>query len=221
MTLRRFLGFAALSAGALACSDSTAPTHTPLYEWRLFAFDSATSRTDTLSFHWPAAMLPVKIWVQDTLGMPGHVQDAIGTWRAAFLYGEYDAVLVPDSLSADVVVRVGLAPPKAVATAARLHTMFPGCEGATDVDTLATRFQLALPMHVYINPKYDPAQSDLTECFAITTTHELGHSLGLFRHTSDTLDIMYSFPQATFLSVRDINTATVLSHWPANMIPTR
>jgi len=76
-------------------------------------------------------------------------------------------------------------------------------------------------VRMYIHPKYDPAQTDLSECFAITTTHELGHSLGLFQHTSDTLDIMYSFPQATALSVRDINTAQALSHWPANLIPTR
>jgi len=221
MTLRQFLGFAALSAGALACSDSTAPTHTPIYEWRYFALDPVNNRTDTLSFHWPASMLPVKIWVQDTLGMPGHIQDAVNTWRSIFLYGEYDAVLVPDSLAADVVVHVGQPPPKSVATLARLHTMFPGCGGETDFDTGATNFQLMLPVRVYIIPKYDPATSDLSECFAITTTHEIGHSLGLFQHTSDTLDIMYSLPQATALSVRDINTATVLSHWPANLIPTR
>jgi predicted Zn-dependent protease len=215
MIARRFLAVAVLVAGVLSCSDSTSPARTSLYEWRLVV------DTDTLSFHWPRSSLPVKIWVEDTLEMPAHVDDAIATWRAAFLYGEYDAVLVPDSLTADVLVRVGPAPAKAVATAGRLRTMFPGCEGATDVDTAATRFQLKLPVRVYINPRYDPALTDLTECFAITTTHELGHSLGLFRHTSDTLDIMYSFPQATSLSVRDINTAQALSHWPANMIPTR
>ena len=215
MTVRRLQTVAALSAGALSCSDSTAPTHTPLYEWRLVV------APDTLSFHWPMSMLPVKIWVQDSLGMPAHVQDAIATWRSAFLYGEYDAVLVSDSLSADVVVRVGPLPVKAVAAVGQLRTMFPGCEGETVVDTAATRFQLQLPVRMYIHPKYDPAQTDLSECFAITTTHELGHSLGLFQHTSDTLDIMYAQPQATALSVRDINTAQVLSHWPANMIPTR
>jgi predicted Zn-dependent protease len=215
MTVRRLLAVAALSAGALSCADSTAPTHTPLYEWRLVV------ETDTLSFHWPTSMLPVRIWVQDSLDMPAHIQDAIATWRAAFLYGEYDAVLVSDSSTADVVVRVGPLPVKAMATVGRLRTMFPGCEGETDVDTAATRFQLQLPVRMTIHPKYDPAQSDLTECFAITTTHELGHSLGLFRHTSDTLDIMYAQPQATGLSVRDINTAQVLSHWPANLIPTR
>ena len=214
MTARRLLA-AALAAGLLSCSDSTAPARTQLYEWRLVV------DTDTLSFHWPRSSLPVKIWVQDSLGMPAQVEDAIATWRAAFLYGEYDAVLVADSSTADVVVRVGPLPVKAVAAVGRLRTMFPGCEGETIVDTAATRFQLQLPVRMYIHPKYDPALTDLSECFAITTTHELGHSLGLFRHTSDTLDIMYSFPQATALSARDINTAQALSHWPANMIPTR
>jgi predicted Zn-dependent protease len=214
MTARRLLA-AALAVGLLSCSDSTAPTRSQLYEWRLVV------DTDTLSFHWPRSSLPVKIWVQDSLGMPAHVEDAIATWRTAFLYGEYDAVLVSDSLAADVVVRVGPLPVKAVATVGQLRTMFPGCEGETIVDTAATRFQLQLPVRMYIHPKYDPAQTDLSECFAVTTTHELGHSLGLFQHTSDTLDIMYSFPQATALSVRDINTAQALSHWPANLIPTR
>lgn len=215
MTVRRLLGAAALAAVVLSCADSSGPTRASLYEWRLVV------ETDTLSFHWPLASLPVKVWVEDTLDMPAHVGDAIATWRAAFLYGEYDAVLVSDSSAADVLVRVGPAPAKAVATLGRLRTMFPGCGGETDVDTAATRFQLQLPVRMYITPKYDPAQTDLTECFAITTTHELGHSLGLFRHTSDTLDIMYGQPEATALSARDVNTAQVLSHWPANMIPTR
>jgi len=218
MTAGRLLATSVLAAGLLSCADATAPTRTSLYEWRLVVVDS--THTDTLSFHWPASSLPVKVWVQDTLQMPSHIGNAIATWRSVFLYGEYDAVLVTDSLTADVVVRVGPLPAKAAATVGRLRTVFPGCEGETDLD-IPTRFQLRLPVRVYIHPKYNPATTDLSGCFAVTTTHELGHSLGLFRHTSDTLDIMYSFPQATHLSARDINTAQVLSHWPANLIPTR
>lgn len=215
MTNRRSLLLAALLTGTLSCAEATAPAHFPAYEWRLVI------DTDTLSFHWPTGALPVRIWVEDSLDMPDRIGEGIVTWRAAYLYGEYDAVVVSDSSSADVLVRVGAPPPKASATAGRLYTLFPGCEGATDIDTVSTRFELQLPVRMYINPKYDPTLVDLTDCFRITATHELGHSLGLFRHSADQLDIMYAQPEAQVLSARDVNTAQLLAHWPANMTPTR
>jgi predicted Zn-dependent protease len=62
---------------------------------------------------------------------------------------------------------------------------------------------------------------DLSECFDITATHEIGHSLGIFGHTGDPMDMMYADPEVTVLSERDRQTAEVLSHYPANMIPVR
>ena len=218
MSVRRVLALTFLLAGALSCSEATAPSRVPNYEWRLFGPELGT---DTLSFHWPEHMLPVKIWVEDSLEMPARVREGIAAWRSAYLYGEYDAVLVADSSDADIVVRVLAAPRKATATVGRLRTLFPGCEGATDIDTVTTRFQLQLPVRVYLTPRYDPTTTDLTECFRITARHELGHSLGLFRHTSDSRDIMYGQPEAEGLSVRDVNTAQIVAHWPANLIPTR
>jgi predicted Zn-dependent protease len=168
-------------------------------------------------------MLPVKIWVEDTLDMPARVQEGVDDWEGAFLYGEYSAVLVTDSSSADVVVRVMTPPPKMLATVNRLNSLLPGCGGATDLDYafVATRFELQLPVRIYIDPKYDPQLVDLTECFRITARHELGHSLGLFQHTSDIRDIMYGDPEAEGLSARDVNTAQLVAHWPANLFPTR
>jgi len=224
MTLRRILRFAVLAAVALSCSEATSPTRVPTYEWRLFVQIDAIN-TDTLSFHWPVDMLPVRIWVEDSLDMPARVQEGVDDWAGAFLYGEYAAVLVSDSSSADVVVRVMTPPPKVLATVNRLNTLLPGCEGATDLDidigSIAAHYDLQLPVRMYLTPRYDPELTDLTECFRITARHELGHSLGLFQHTGDTLDIMYGQPEATGLSERDVNTAQLLSHWPANMIPTR
>jgi predicted Zn-dependent protease len=213
MTARRIVPFSLVALAALSCSEATAPSRAPSYEWRLFV------QNDTLSFHWPASTLPVKIWVEDSLDMPARMQEAISAWKTVFLYGEYDAVLVSDSSSADVVVRVTTPPPKGVATVGRLHTLFPGCEGATDIDTVSTRYELQLPVRMYITPRYDPAE--LEECFRLTARHELGHSLGLFQHTSDSRDIMYGQPEAQTFSLRDINTAQLLSHWPSNMAPKR
>jgi predicted Zn-dependent protease len=62
---------------------------------------------------------------------------------------------------------------------------------------------------------------DLSECFDITATHEIGHSLGIFRHTSDLISMMYSDPEVAELSERDRQTAEVLSHFTANMVPVR
>lgn len=219
MTARRTLPLALLLAGALACAEATSPSRVPNYEWRLVTQDGL----DTLSFHWPANMLPVKIWVEDSLDMPVRVQEGVDAWEGAFLYGEYAAVLVSDSSNADVVVRVVTPPPKAITTVNRLNTLLPGCEGATDLDIefLGTQFELRLPVRMYVAPRYDPATTDLTECFRITARHELGHSLGLFQHTSDIRDIMYGNPEAEGLSARDVNTAQLVAHWPANLFPTR
>jgi predicted Zn-dependent protease len=220
MTARRILPLSLVALAALSCSEATSPNRTPNYEWRLFVLND-TLGTDTLSFHWPASSLPVKIWVEDSLDMPARVQEAIAAWKTAFLYGEYDAVLVSDSASADVLVRVATPPPQVVATVGRLNTLFPGCEGATDIDTVATRYELQLPVRMYLTPRSNPELNDLAECFRITARHELGHSLGLFQHTGDSRDIMYSQPEAQAFSVRDVNTAQVLSHWPSNMVLTR
>ena len=217
MTARRTLPLVLLLAGALSCSEATSPSRVPNYEWRFFTEDGI----DTLSFHWPENMLPVKIWVEDTLDMPARVEEGVNVWRGAFLYGEYDAILVSDSSSADVLVRVLTPLPKGAATPIRLNTLFPGCGGETAFDNSASRFEVQLPVRMYIYPKYDPELVDLTECFRIVARHELGHSLGLFQHTSDSRDIMFGDPEAEGLSVRDINTAQLAAHWPANLIPRR
>ena len=92
MTARRTLPLALLLAGALSCAEATSPSRVPNYEWRLPTEDGL----DTLSFHWPTDMLPVKIWVEDSLDMPARVQEGVDDWEGAFLYGEYAAVLVSD-----------------------------------------------------------------------------------------------------------------------------
>jgi predicted Zn-dependent protease len=219
MIPRRSIALAALLAATLSCSEAAAPDRGLVYEWRLFVQGATSGQTDTLSFHWPKEMLPVRIWVEDSLDMPAHVADAIASWKDAYLYGEYDAVMVQDSSSADVVVRVLTPPPPGATSAGRLPTVFAGCEGLTVIDTAATRHELQLPVHMYLAPRYQDV--DLSECFEVTALHELGHSIGLFQHSPDPVDVMYAQPEVQVLSSRDVNTAQTLAHWPANMIPTR
>lgn len=208
---------------ATACSDLSAPARTDRYEWRmLFDYDSLGPREDTLSFHWPQSRLPVKIWAENAQGLPGNVTHGIGLWRAAFLYGEWDAKLVADSQDADIIVRSTLTPPPlASPILSRLRSrLLPQCEGATDIDTVATRFQLRLPIRMYLHRVLadDP---NLARCLTLTTAHEIGHSLGIFQHSPDSDDLMYAFPAVDGPTPRDQNTAQSAYHVPATMVPVR
>lgn len=215
---RRTLTFTALTALAigLGCSDIVAPVRVQRYDWRLIVdFDSLGQiYQDTLTFHWPRNHLPVRIWVEDQFGVPDRVQEGIARWRKAFLYGEWDARIVNDSTTADVIVRTTLPPPQ------NIPAISNSCSGATDVDTVATRFELMVPIRVYIFPNI-PNAPDITDCLRTVATHEIGHSLGIFQHSADTMDIMYGNPSAQFLSDRDIGTALNAYHIQADMVPVR
>lgn len=223
MTAATFLRRATLATLAaafagLACTDIGSPSRVNPYEWRLFV-PSATG-IDSLTFRWKRDQLPVRYWVEDSLGLPAHVESAITTWRGAFLYGEWDGALVGDSSQADVIVRLTTPPVKPSPTL-RFHAVLPECQGATDIDTLATRNQLALPVRIYLDPRFSPGQGDLDTCLAVTATHEVGHSIGLIQHTGDPADVMYSDPVTATLSPRDIRTAEAIYHLDPDIVAVR
>ena len=151
--------------------------------------------------------LPVRIWVENTENLPSYVQRGIDLWRNAFLYGEWDAKVVSDSGSADVIVLLAPAPPPGPKPApARLNSRFlPECDGATDLDTVATRFQLRIPLRVYVNP--------------LVALNDPRHTLGIFQHSSDPNDLMFSQPAVDPVSPRDVNTVQTLYHSPEDMQP--
>jgi predicted Zn-dependent protease len=218
-----FAGLGALAAAAgIACSDIVAPSRAERYDWRLLVpFDSAGPRIDTLTFHWPRSSLPVKIWVENQYSLPTRVREGIREWKGAFLYGEWDATLVTDSNTADVIVTSTLPPPPLRASDRSASALFvPSCQGATDVDTGSTRRQLKLPIHTYVHPSI-PGAPDLDACLRVVAAHEIGHTMGLFQHSTDTLDLMFSVPSSTFLTIRDVGTAVNAYHFPSDMVPVR
>ena len=193
---------AAAAVAGLACSDIGSPQRAgDLYEWRLV--DGA----DTLHYHWPEAALPVRFWVEDVNGMPAHLEAAIDAWREAFLYREFDGTIVADSSDADVIVRGTSASGSGVLLASS-----PECQGATDVVIDVEAMTLELPIRIYVSPRFDPAGAATQRCLALTTIHEVGHSLGIFRHSTNANDIMYFDPQVPGLSERDRATAEVVYH---------
>ena len=218
MTPRRRWTSAALVLIAAACSDIANPLRGDFYEWRDILPSATGPGLDSLSFHWPADRLPVRIWVEDAANLRDNVPRAINAWRAAFLYHEFDATDVSDSGTADVIVRAtetfGL-------TTARLRSaLAPECEGSTDRDISDDHTQLRLPLRVSVVPLADAADPNLPGCLALTTTHELGHVLGIWQHSPTPTDLMYAFPEAPGPTDRDLATAEVLYHVPANVEPT-
>lgn len=213
MSRRRLLCFLCLAGGPglLSCADIAGPNRSIAYEWRRIA------GVDTLSFHWPQSRLPVRIWADDTLNLPVHVQNGINQWEAAFLYGELSAVVVSDSSLADVIVTSGIAP-KGDFSVTRLESfMAPECQGATDVELAAGGQEILPPIRVYVDPRFDPASPGVDPCMALTTTHELGHALGIFNHSPNPQDIMYFDPAVTTLSPRDRATAELAYHTEATL----
>jgi predicted Zn-dependent protease len=219
------LGLAAVTL--IACSDIISPSRfLQRYDWRLpVDYDSAGPRSDSMTFHWPRSSIPVKIWVEDQYDVPQRIREGISLWKAAFIYGEWDATVVSDSNVADVIVRTILPPPLTFPSAVRMGGAFfaNACQGATDVDTVATRFEFRVPVHTYVVPDiaYSPSDTLLHHCLRTVATHELGHTLGLFRHSPDSTDIMFAVPTATFLSDRDIGTAVNVYHLKSDMVPVR
>jgi hypothetical protein len=197
--------------GGLSCADIAAPTRSQAYEWRRIV-PLAPGVADTQSFHWPSSRLPVRVWAEDAFNLPAHVQGGIDQWKGAFLYGEFDAVLVQDSAVADVVVRAG-PPDKGGFSVTRLESAFaPECQGGTDFELPAGSREVQLPIHIFLNPRVDPATPGFDACMDLTATHELGHAIGILTHSPDPADIMYGDPTVAVLSERDRTTAELAYH---------
>jgi hypothetical protein len=150
--------------------------------------------------------------VDDTLNLPAHVRQGIDAWEAAFLYGELRAGVVSDSSVADVIVTSGLAPKGGFSVTRLESLMAPQCQGATDIELAASGQEILPPIRVYVDPRVASSSPGVDACMALTTTHELGHALGIFAHSTNPVDIMYADPVVTTLSARDRATAELAYH---------
>jgi predicted Zn-dependent protease len=135
------------------------------------------------------------------------------------LYGEFDATLVSDSSTADVIVTIESVVKPGLSIVRLESAMAPECEGGTDILPPAGSHEIQYPVRVFVNPRFDPAAPGVAECMALTTTHELGHAIGIFAHSPNTTDLMYGDPTVSAPSSRDRSTAELAYHTEATLTP--
>jgi predicted Zn-dependent protease len=202
-------------AGAIlaACSDPAMPDRECQNCYYSFA---DTFPPDTFIFHWPTSRLPVRVWADPRGPMPSLVPYAIAAWEGQFLYGEFHGTVVSDSSHADVIVRwQGTVPSD---TAQPDTSTSAACSGVTTNPELFSDSSVNV-LHIDIDVKAGYSDAAIAACVRRLTIHEMGHALGLIRHSPYPLDIMNAVPVVSLPSDEDRRSIEVLYHTRATLIP--
>lgn len=206
----------ALPLVAVACSDQRPST---CFDSNGFSYGFYLGGDSSLVFRWPASRMPVRVYAEPTGEAPANVLAGLRTWYGALHCGEAVLATTADSTHADIIVReVATLPPQPVQAITLGADSVGACTGRTD-GTFDSTLTLRGPVRSYIAPLAAQDSVARSGCFRMTTTHELGHALGILAHSTNTEDIMYSTPHRSTLSVNDRYTLQLLYHTTPTIKP--
>jgi hypothetical protein len=171
----------------------------------------------TAWFHWLPPDYPVRVYAEPVGDNVANTDTAIVLWLSAFRCGELNLVRWSDSNTADIVVRnPPVQPPFTPTTFATAADSTSACRGRTDIPAWDSSLVFPRPIRSYVWPMgVDPAAT--ASCYRFVTLHELGHALGLFAHSPDTLDIMHFRPRRRAISINDRYTVQVLHSYQPSL----
>lgn len=193
------------------CETAAAPERQPAYPLE--------DPQNGLIFRWTPGDLPIRYWVAEDAGqVHGFVRDGLRIWAETFLHGEFRAAVVADSADADVLVFVAPGPPPP-GIPTNEPPVLGACEGRTGYDLEPDEDRLVRPFRVTVEWDARYADGDIVNCLERVTIHELGHTIGLFGHSADDLDLMHGNPRVRTPSSADRATAEVLYHTTPSIAP--
>ena len=206
------------AAAAAACHDSVGVGACFDPDGVAYFFNVPGDTNDV--FRWPSSFQPVRVYAEPAGELQRNVDSAMVLWVSAFRCNELALQRVTDSVGADIVVRnpVTLPPiPPAPGPVSVAADSVNACRGRTDVQ-LDTLGRLQRPIRSYVAPQgIDSAAT--AACYHFVVAHEFGHALGLFQHSPEPLDLMYSTPRRRVLTANDRYTIQLLYHTTPTIQP--
>jgi hypothetical protein len=200
-----------IATAALACFEPMVPNHDPTYPF-----------TDQFGdvFHWPENRLPVRFYAEPRGNLRALVGAAVDAWQSQLLYGEFSGTMVNDSTQADVIVRwADSVPPDAPPDNGPAVKACGGLtQGVLDSSGIAFAGPFETQIQILTGTVFSAGQ--VQACVARTTIHEMGHALGLFQESPDSLhDIMAAPPRVNQPSDGDRRTVEALYHTTPTLAP--
>jgi hypothetical protein len=222
MAVRRLLVLAAAAALA-ACDAPTIPSEQPGYDPRL------PLNVGDLIYHWPLGHT-IDVYAHTAgapagFDLPAAILRANGLWSDVLRYREFDVRLVSSPAEADVVFHfdtdsvVSVTSCAAPATgAAGITSACPNASG-TELEPIPLIGGGGGQVKFDVEISASPIRIPNATVFQRIVAHEVGHVIGIGRHSGDNTDLMFGGPTVDVPSAADAQTIRYVLHQPAQLRP--